>query len=137
MQKTGVFAYAKNRFSHDAAQIFLDMFHEVLWVAQFVSQQNVLNHFYNAWLVVLCSWQHVWACFLEFSPFFFCFVFIQFNVPFMIISLISRQANRWVGRNRSTPGKPPGTPTSRTWLVSHVASAGLETYTRHSGEMME
>ena len=52
--------------------------------------------------------------------------FIPFNVPFKIISLISRRANRWVGRNGNTPGKPPDTPTSRTWLVSHVASAGLE-----------
>ena len=65
----------KNRFSHEVAQIFLDMFHEVLWMAHFVRQQNVLNHFYNAWLVVLCSWQHVWACFLEFSPFFCFFLF--------------------------------------------------------------
>ena len=52
---------------------------------------------------------------------------IQFNVPFKIISFISRRANREVGRNGSTPGKPPDTPASRTWLVSHVASAGLET----------
>ena len=51
---------------------------------------------------------------------------IQFNIPFKIISLISRRANRYVGRNGSTPGKPPDTPASRTWLVSHVASAGLE-----------
>ena len=54
------------------------------------------------------------------------FFFIQLNIPFKIISLISRQANRWVGQNGSTPGKPPDTPASRTWLVSHVASAGLE-----------
>ena len=54
------------------------------------------------------------------------FFFIQFNFPFKIISLISRRANRKVGRNGSTPGKPPDTPASRIWLVSHVASAGLE-----------
>ena len=30
------------------------------------------------------------------------------------------------GAKREYPGKPPGTPASRTWLVSHVASAGLE-----------
>ena len=49
-----------------------------------------------------------------------CFVcfFIQFNVPFKIISIM--------GRNGSTPEKPPDTPASRTCLVSHVASAGLE-----------
>ena len=53
------------------------------------------------------------------------FFFIQFNVPFKIISLI--ETSQWVGwRNGSTPGKPPDTPASRTWLVSHVASAGLE-----------
>ena len=28
--------------------------------------------------------------------------------------------------NGRTPGKPPDTPASRTWLVSPVASAGLE-----------
>ena len=60
--------------------------------------------------------------------FFFCFFvvfFIQFNVPFKIISLI--ETSQWVGgRNGSTPGKPPDTPASRTWLVSHVVSAGLE-----------
>ena len=53
-------------------------------------------------------------------------VFIQFNVPFKIISLISRRANRYVGRNGSIPGKPPDTPASRTCLVSHVANAGLD-----------
>ena len=31
-----------------------------------------------------------------------------------------------MGQNGSTPGKPPDTPASRTCLVSHVASAGLE-----------
>ena len=30
-----------------------------------------------------------------------------------------------MGRNWNTPRKPPGTPASRTFLVSHVASAGL------------
>ena len=56
---------------------------------------------------------------------FCCCFFIQFNVPFKMISLILRQANRKMGRNWSTPGKPPDTPASRTWLISHVASAGL------------
>ena len=57
-----------------------------------------------------------------------CF-FIQFNVPFKIISLIETGKSVWVGgggRNGSTTGKTPDTPASRTWLVSHVASAGLE-----------
>ena len=57
---------------------------------------------------------------------FFCFCFfIQFNVPFKIISLIETSQSIG-GRNGRTPGKPPDTPASRTWLVSHVASAGLE-----------
>ena len=29
-------------------------------------------------------------------------------------------------KTREPRGKPPGTPASRTWLVSHVARAGLE-----------
>ena len=33
-----------------------------------------------------------------------------------------------MGQNGSTPRKPPDTPASRTWLVSHVASAGLESH---------
>ena len=57
--------------------------------------------------------------------FFFFFFFIQFHVPFKIISLIETSQSIG-GRNGRTPGKPPDTPASRTWLVSHVASAGLE-----------
>ena len=55
----------------------------------------------------------------------FVYFFIQFNVPFKIISLIETSQSIG-GRNGRTPGKPPDTPASRTWLVSHVASAGLE-----------
>ena len=55
----------------------------------------------------------------------FIFFLIQFNVPFKIISLI--ETSQSIGeRNGSTPGKPPDTLASRTWLVSHVASAGLD-----------
>ena len=54
---------------------------------------------------------------------FFFFFLIQFNVPFKIISLIETSQSIG-GRNGRTPGKPPDTPASRTWLVSHVASAG-------------
>ena len=53
------------------------------------------------------------------------FFLIQFNVPFKIISLIETSQSIG-GRNGSTPGKPSDTPASRTCLVSHVASAGLE-----------
>ena len=67
------------------------------------------------------------ACVVLFFFFFFFFFFflIQFNVPFKIISLIETSQSIG-GRNGRTPGKPPDTPASRTWLVSHVASAGLE-----------
>ena len=53
---------------------------------------------------------------------FLFFFFIQFNVPFKIISLI--ETSQSVGGAKL--GKPPDTPASRTWLVSHVDSAGLE-----------
>ena len=59
----------------------------------------------------------------------FIFIFlIQFYAPFKIISAHMRRANHAVGgRKRENPEKkPPGTPASRTWLVSHVARAGLE-----------
>ena len=62
---------------------------------------------------------------VQFFFFFFFFFLIQFNVPFKIISLIETSQSIG-GRNGRTPGKPPDTPASRTWLVSHVASAGLE-----------
>ena len=58
------------------------------------------------------------------------FFLIQFYVPFKIISAHMRRANQLVGENGRTPytiqEKPPGTPASRTWLVSHVARAGLK-----------
>ena len=58
--------------------------------------------------------------------FFFCFFLIQFNVPFKIISLIETSQSIG-GAKREYPGKTTtDTPASRTWLVSHVASAGLE-----------
>ena len=53
------------------------------------------------------------------------FFLIQFNVPFKIISLIETSQSVG-GAKREYPGKPPDTPASRTWLVSHVASAGLK-----------
>ena len=59
------------------------------------------------------------------GSFFFFFFLIQFNVSFKIISLIVTSQSIG-GRNGSYPGKPPDTPASRAWLVSHVASAGLE-----------
>ena len=56
---------------------------------------------------------------------FLFFFWIQFNVPFKIISLIETSQSVG-GVKREYPGKLPDTPASRTWLVSHVASAGLE-----------
>ena len=73
--------------------------------------------------VVMCDLVHDVFCLV--CLFFFVFFFIQFNVPFKIISLIETSQSIG-GRNGRTPGKPPDTPASRTWLVSHVASAGLE-----------
>ena len=62
---------------------------------------------------------------LKLFVFFGVFFWIQLNVPFKIISLIeTSQSIGW--QNGSTPGKPPDTPARRTCLVSHVASAGLE-----------
>ena len=57
--------------------------------------------------------------------FFSLFFWIQFNVPFKIISLIETSQSIG-GAKREYPGKPPETSTSRTWPVSNVASAGLE-----------
>ena len=61
---------------------------------------------------------------------------IQFYVLFKIISAHMRQANQQVWRKRenpepSTPPPPPkkktpGTPASRTWLVSHVPRVEVE-----------
>ena len=70
------------------------------------------------------NWPHLWSS-LPASIFYLFFFLIQFNVPFKIISLIETSQSIG-GRNGRTPGKPPDTPASRTWLVSHVASAGLE-----------
>ena len=59
--------------------------------------------------------------------FFFFFFLIQFNVPFKIISAHMRRGQSVGGVKTGEPReKPPDTPASRTWLVSHVARAGLE-----------
>ena len=52
--------------------------------------------------------------------------FFGFSLTSLSRLFHSRRANRKVGRNIGTPGKPPDTHASRTWLVSHVASAGFE-----------
>ena len=51
----------------------------------------------------------------------FFLILIQFYVPFKIISVHMRR-KRWA-KTGEPREKPPGTPASRTWLVSHVASA--------------
>ena len=59
---------------------------------------------------------------------------IQLYVTFKIISAHMRQAYQLVGRKLGGGGakmgdpreKTHGTPASRTWLVSHVARAGLD-----------
>ena len=60
----------------------------------------------------------------DFVDFFFL---IQFYVPFKIISAHMRRGKS-VGRAKTgePQEKPPDTSASKTWLVSHVARAGLE-----------
>ena len=48
-------------------------------------------------------------------------IIIQFYVPFKLISAHMRRAKTGVPREKTSD-----TPASRTWLVSHVARAGLE-----------
>ena len=59
-----------------------------------------------------------------------CFFWIQFNVPAAFqdyFTHIETSQSVHVGEaKRSTPEKPPDTPASRAWFVSHVASMGLE-----------
>ena len=73
---------------------------------------------FNLYLGIVCN-------LVDFTNYNYFFFLIQFNVPFKIISLIETSQSIG-GRNGRTAGKPPDTPASRTWLVSHVASAGLE-----------
>ena len=55
------------------------------------------------------------------------FFLIHFNVPFKIISAHMRRCQTVGGAKTGEPReKPPDTPASRPWLVSHVARAGLE-----------
>ena len=55
------------------------------------------------------------------------FFYIQFNVSFKIISAHMKRANPVGGAKKAEPReKPHGTPANRTWLVSHVASAGRD-----------
>ena len=61
---------------------------------------------------------------------------IQFYVPFKIIPAHMRRAEGPLSRLAKTGEpreKPAVTPASRTWLASHVASAGLE----HSAETLK
>ena len=58
----------------------------------------------GAWVMVLYYPYEFRPCNSVFF-FFFFFFFVQFNVPFKIISLISRRANQKVGRKREYPGK--------------------------------
>ena len=61
------------------------------------------------------------------GEFAYIFFFFQFNVPFKIIPAHMRRCQSVGGAKTGEPReKPPDTPASRTWLVSHVARAGLE-----------
>ena len=69
--------------------------------------------------------------------FFFFIFFVQFNVPFKIISLISRRANQKVGRKREYPGKNHLTHAQVELDLSHLWPVWGRTHTSHSGEMIE
>ena len=70
--------------------------------------------------------------------FFFFFFFNSVLRPFQDY-FSSYETGQLVGgaKTGEPREKPPDTPASRTWLVSHVARAGLEPKPRHSGEMIE
>ena len=72
--------------------------------------------------------------------FFFFFVVVFFNSalhPFQDYFSSYETGQSVGGAKTGEPReKTHGTPASRTWLVPHVASAGLE-HKRHSGEMFE
>ena len=52
-----------------------------------------------------------------------CFLFSLTSLSSLFHSYRDEPIGRWAP---FTPGKPPDTSASSTWLVSHVASAGLE-----------
>ena len=56
---------------------------------------------------------------------FFYFLFSLTSLSRLFHSYRDEPIGRW-GKTGVTRVKPPDTPASRTWLVSHVASAGLE-----------
>ena len=55
-------------------------------------------------------------------------LFLIFYVSLFSLTSLSRLFHSYRDEpiGRSTPVETPDTPASRTWLVSHVASAGLE-----------
>ena len=65
----------------------------------------------------------------------FCF-FIQFNVPFKIISLIETSQSVG-GAKREYPGKTTWHTRKQNLACLTCGQCGARTYTRHSGEMME
>ena len=64
-----------------------------------------------------------------------CF-FIQFNVPFKIISLIESSQSIG-GAKREYPGKTTGHTRKQNLSCLICGQCGARTYTRHSGEMIE
>ena len=61
------------------------------------------------------------------QPCFFCCFFYSVLRPFQdYFSSYETGQSVGGGKTGEPREKPPGTPTSRTWLVSHVTSAGLE-----------
>ena len=88
----------------------------------------------------VCAFVHVHVCAYSFI---YLSILVQFYIPFKISSTRHiRRANqsRSYGAKTGEPReKSPGTPSSRTWLISHVPSVcGLEpTTNRHTGEIIE
>ena len=104
----GIFSNAKGRLTKKALkQLNILSFDQAI----FLIKTRLMNKVYN----------NIAPDFLQ--DFFFLFSLMSLSRLFPSL----RRANRYVGRHGSTPGKPPDTPASRTCLVSHVASAGLET----------
>ena len=54
------------------------------------------------------------------------FFIIQYNVPFKISSAHEKGQSVGGAKTGEPKKKTPGTPASRTWLVSHVPRVGLE-----------
>ena len=96
---------------------------------------NLLSNYCTRWKLILNTDKTKVMVFRKggilprffFFFFFFFFFLIQFNVPFQDYFSSYETGQSVDGAKTGEPReKPPGTPASKTWLVSHVARAGLE-----------